>query len=113
MSKYLTGKIYQIISEETNKVYIGSTINTLSVRMSQHISAYKRWKNGNRNFCASFIILQYSNFAITLVEDYPCLSLQQLDAREKYYINLDKNSINFRTKIGKHENKQFMQNLKQ
>jgi hypothetical protein len=48
-----------------------------------------------------------------LVEDYPCLSLQQLDAREKYYINLDKNSINFRTKIGKHENKQFMQNLKQ
>ena len=36
MSKYQNGKIYKIVDNTNDNVYIGSTINSLNVRLSKH-----------------------------------------------------------------------------
>ena len=36
MNKYQNGKIYIITGSETDKVYLGSTIQTLGLRFTQH-----------------------------------------------------------------------------
>lgn len=38
ISKYQRGKIYKIITENSNDVYIGSTIQTLKARLTRHKS---------------------------------------------------------------------------
>ena len=44
---YQKTKIYKIISDVGDKIYIGSTTkDTLAKRMAEHRSCYKRWKAG-------------------------------------------------------------------
>ena len=45
MSSYQDGKIYKIVSLQTDSVYIGSTTQTLSLRMTQHKNDYRYWLN--------------------------------------------------------------------
>ena len=83
--KYDTGKIYKIVSDCTDKVYIGSTIRSLGVRFTEH-------KYNNTTHSKS--ILQYGQCRIELIEDYPCLNAEQLRRREGYYILNTPNCIN-------------------
>ena len=47
MPNYKDGKVYRLDCLTTNKVYIGSTCyKNLSQRLSDHVSKFKRWKNG-------------------------------------------------------------------
>ena len=80
--KYQKGKIYCLRSNDTDLIYIGSTIQTLSARKSGHVAAYKRYKNGNYNYMSSFELVKLNNFYIELVENYPCNSKCELDRRE-------------------------------
>jgi len=50
MSDYSTGKIYKIVNGIDNEIYIGSTIQTLKKRLSDH-----RWLAG----CAMKLVLHY------------------------------------------------------
>ena len=43
MRDYSQGKIYCIRSHETDLIYIGSTIQPLSIRMGKHRDSYKRY----------------------------------------------------------------------
>lgn len=81
MRDYRKGKIYRLISQHTNKIYIGSTIQKLSSRMSALKRQYG-WKEGNKDF---FEILCYDDCGIVLVEEYPCDSIDQLHMREQYW----------------------------
>jgi len=56
MTDYKNGKIYCITSG--NLYYIGSTINSLEVRLSAHKHKYKLWKNDKHHFVSSFKIIQ-------------------------------------------------------
>lgn len=88
---YNKGKIYKIISNNTDKIYIGSTCcNLLSSRFSGHNCNYKKYKLGEMSYITSFDILDCGNCQIILLEDYPCESKDQLRAREQYYIDLYK-----------------------
>jgi predicted GIY-YIG superfamily endonuclease len=42
----ITGNIYKIINNQNDDIYIGSTVETLSKRMSKHRYKYREWKAG-------------------------------------------------------------------
>jgi len=79
MNKYQNGKIYKITSKQTDDVYIGSTIQKLSHRMSGHKS------RDNTNSYLSRCITKYADATIELIEDYPCETHNELLWRERYY----------------------------
>jgi len=82
MCNYQEAKIYQIKSEQTDKVYIGSTTKKLSQRFSTHKRDYKRYLAGKYDYVTSFKILEYGDAYIELLEDYPCESKTELEHRE-------------------------------
>lgn len=89
MVNYGNGKIYKIVSSYTNMIYIGSTTKQyLSQRMDTHKSSLKGWMKGQRGYTSSFSILLFDDAKIILLEAYPCTSIDELRAREQYYIDL-------------------------
>ena len=89
MSNYQNGKIYKIMSNETDLCYIGSTTQTLSRRMADHRRNYKNWLNENSNgITSSYEILKYLDAHIVLIEKYPCNDKSELCKKEQEYIDL-------------------------
>jgi hypothetical protein len=80
------GKIYAIKSNQTELIYIGSTIETLNQRFSKHKNKYKRYINGGNIYVSSFKILQYDDAYIELVEDYTCNNKTELTKREGIFL---------------------------
>jgi hypothetical protein len=94
---YSNGKIYKIISNQTNEIYIGSTTKKyLCDRFASHTYHYRQWKNNLFNYLTSFEILQYADAKIILIETFPCKSKDELLAREQYWIDNIPNAINNR-----------------
>ncbi len=84
---YQNGKIYKLSSFETDKVYVGATIQLLYKRKSKHKSNYKNWLiDKHCDYITSYEIIKYGDFDIILLEEYPCDNKEQLHARERYYI---------------------------
>jgi hypothetical protein len=79
---YKNGKIYTIRSHQTDKIYIGSTTQTLTKRLSKHKGDFKCWKNGKYHYVSSFDIVKYEDSYIELLELCPCDSKMQLHKRE-------------------------------
>ena len=49
MPNYQLGKIYKIVDNTNNNIYVGSTCEpTLARRLSSHVRDYHVWKNGKR-----------------------------------------------------------------
>ncbi len=89
INKYQKGKIYKIVDSGYKKVYYGSTINNLSVRMAQHRDKYKKYQNGTYHKLTVYNIFDIygiENCKIELVEIFPCNCREELEAREGYYI---------------------------
>ena len=86
MVDYQNAKIYKLWSPSQNLVYIGSTTQKLSQRKTKHVSDFKSWQNGKKNFVTSFTILECEDNRIELIENYPCNSREELLKREGYYI---------------------------
>lgn len=74
MPNYSNGKIYAIRSHQTDKVYVGSTTQALSVRFGGH----KR----QSHYYTSTEILQHPDAYIELIENFPCENKDQLCKRE-------------------------------
>ena len=72
----MKGRIYIIRSKQTDKVYIGSTVETLNIRFSKHKS---------KQNCTSREILKYSDAEIELLECYECQDENQLRKKEGQY----------------------------
>lgn len=92
---YHHSKIYKIVAKDDTEClpYIGATTNRLATRLGQHKRNFKLWKNNKHNFITSFKLFeQYGpeNCEIILIEDYKCDNKEQLNSRERYYIeNID------------------------
>ena len=82
MPDYQQGKIYSLRSHQTDDIYIGSTVETLSRRMAKHRCDYKRWKEGKWHNVTSYELLQYDDCYIELIEKCPCNSKEELHQRE-------------------------------
>ena len=87
-NKYQRGKIYEIVCNTTGKKYVGSTINAkLCHRLSDHVSAYRRYLNGKlKSKYTSFNVLEGGNYKIYLLERCPCESKEELLKKERDYI---------------------------
>ena len=103
MSKYAEGKIYKIISDQTDLIYVGSTTEKyLSSRLTKHRSNYKGYLVGKYNYVTSFEILKYDDAKIILLELYPCQCREQLLAKEQSYIDIFKSkTVNIQNAFGK------------
>jgi hypothetical protein len=77
------GKIYMIWAGDER--YYGSTCDTLSKRMVGHRKKYKE-NPGATTAHKLFDIYGLENCKIELVEEFPCNSKQELEAREGFYI---------------------------
>lgn len=90
MVNYKLGKIYKIISDNTDKIYIGSTCAPrLCQRLSKHVSCYNNYTNYKRGYYfTSYNIIEKGNYRIILVEEFPCNKVEELTQREQFYIDL-------------------------
>ena len=86
MIDYKNGKIYKLVSNYFDKCYIGSTCQLLSSRLYQHKESYKRYLCEKFKFMTSFILFEFDNVQIVLIENYPCKNKEELHARERYWI---------------------------
>ena len=94
MNKFQNGKIYKIISNYTDDIYIGSTTQKLCKRLSNHKECFKCYNKGTKkDYLTSYKIVQYEDAQIILIEDYPCDNKQKLEARERHFIELN-NCVN-------------------
>ena len=100
MVKYSQSKIYKIIANGTDNIYIGSTTKLfLSQRMYFHRKNYDYWKNKNHGAKLAVYDL-FNDFGvekcqIILIEEYSCKSKDQLRMREQFWITQNKdNCIN-------------------
>ena len=87
---YQKGKIYSIRSPSTDKVYYGSTTQTLTKRLSLHNAIFKQYVKDNYCHVRSFDIIAYGDAYIELVENYPCTTKEELLRREGEVIRLNK-----------------------
>lgn len=83
---YENGKIYKLVCNTTGLQYIGSTIEDLHRRKRQHEKDYKNWKNGIYHYITSFKILEKNTYDIVLILEYPCENKQELERKEREYI---------------------------
>jgi hypothetical protein len=90
MPGYSNGKIYRLSSPETNAVYIGSTTRPLYTRMAEHRRDWKLLSTGvaNKGYkkTSATEVTQFPSVQITLLEEYPCESREELHARERHHV---------------------------
>jgi len=90
MTNYLEGKIYMITTNHNCKIYIGSTTLTLEERLKDHKTRYNLWKIDpeRQTFLSSFELLDFDDYKIELLENFPCETEQDLLNREGFYMKL-------------------------
>ena len=85
MTKYKTGKIYQIqFKIDNNEFYIGSTKNPLCLRMACHRYNIQTIKNALYDFVNAHG--GWDNFESEIIEKYPCRTKIQLHKKEQELI---------------------------
>lgn len=111
MVNYSRGKIYGLGCNITDEMYVGSTCKKyLSQRVAEHRKNHRKGLSGTANR-----IIARGNYTCTLLESYPCQNIDELRARERYWIENTPNTVNKqipgRTK--KEYNKQYCQDNKE
>ena len=80
-------KIYKIVDNTSDLVYIGSTQKEhLKQRLSQHKSDYHKYKKGGYRFVSAYQIFDNGDFDICLLENCIVNNLHELKLRERFYI---------------------------
>jgi len=111
MKDYSKGKIYKIVNDENDKFYIGSTIQKLCDRMTNHRT--------NKKFrCAIHNLgLDLYKCSIILIEKYPCKDNEELRTKEREYFDKYKKEckdlfLNIRRPIITKEEKKELHRIK-
>ena len=118
MINYNNSKIYKIVDNTNNNIYIGSTTEKyLSSRLSKHLGNYKRFLEGKVKTCCSCkLIFENNNFYIELLELVNCNSKDELHKKERYYIEnnvcINKNIPGRTNKEWKDDNKEKIKEWK-
>ena len=84
INKYQNGKIYKIWNDVNDEIYVGSTHDTLSRRMTKHRATVKT--NTSRRLYQTMNEIGIEHFRIELVENFSCKSKEELNAREGHWI---------------------------
>ncbi len=86
----MSGIIYKISSPKGEKVYYGSTTQTLAQRFNSHRSNYRL----SRGYCSSSILFEEYGIDNCIVEKIEEVEIDLLRERELYWIDIDENCIN-------------------
>jgi hypothetical protein len=102
-TNYGNGKVYKLISDATDFVYVGSTTqNLLAKRLFEHKKCAKNEKRTSKVYKVMREI-GIESFRIILVKDFPCERKEQLNAEEErcrkeiiyeHLLNTDKCYVN-------------------
>tara|TARA_R110000751_G_scaffold43398_1_gene100197 strand:+ start:221 stop:523 length:303 start_codon:yes stop_codon:yes gene_type:complete len=88
MLDYSDSKIYSVKCLETGLEYIGSTARKdIRARKREHKNHYQRYKRGTYGYNTVFQIIEKNNYSMEVVEEFPCVTRTELEARESYWIN--------------------------
>eukprot|EP01080_Neovahlkampfia_damariscottae_P009107 gene9107-gene1209 len=89
MVDYRNSKIYKIVCNVTNLVYVGSTTTPrLCQRLRKHKYNFTRYQQGIGKYYTSYEVLENNNYQIILIEGLPdCQNVEQLRSRERYWID--------------------------
>jgi hypothetical protein len=90
---YSAGKVYRIVSKQSDKVYIGSTVKTLAERYSKHVQCYRNYQKNEKHYITSCELLKFGDAEIQLIEDFPCESRAELERREGFHIRQNIGSV--------------------
>ena len=90
---YKNGKIYQILNNINDEVYVGSTTQPLCKRLYTHKSNSKGRVECKAPLYELMREIGKDIFYIELIELYPCNNREELRAREGYYIR-ERGSLN-------------------
>jgi gas vesicle protein len=112
MPDYSLCKVYKIISNQTDKVYIGSTCQELSQRLADHRQTYNRYLKGKTHYVSSFEILKYPDAKIILVQSYQqCQSNMEKLMYEQCWIDcydcVNKYRAYLSTELAKEKKKEY------
>jgi predicted GIY-YIG superfamily endonuclease len=101
----MKGLIYKITSKNSNKLYIGSTTQTLQKRLYEHRHNYIRYLKWNTKYTSSYEILKCNFCKIELLEEIEFTDKRELLDLENYYVNNTKNVVNIVNMTGKYKMK--------
>lgn len=93
----IKGIIYMIKSKNSDKIYIGSTIHTLNVRLYRHFYDYRRYLTTRPTaYITSFELIKHGkeNIIIELIEKNEFNNIRELREKEMEYINKFDNVLN-------------------
>ena len=85
MPNYQLGKVYKLVNDDDDQIYIGSTTQRyLCNRMTIHRNDHKLGRK-----MSACKILEKTNPRIVLIELWPCNSKDELTAREEHHRKLN------------------------
>ena len=111
INRYNKGKIYKLVSNQTDKIYVGSTCkDRLCQRLAQHKKCYNHWlKDNNNGYTASYELFKLGDVEIILLESINCNTKDELLKKEREYIEKHKEILvnkRFKPIITKEEEKE-------
>ena len=80
------GRLYKIMDKTNDNIYIGSTTQTLSMRLKGHVNDYTKFLNGSTKFLSSFFVLENNFYCIELIEEIEFKNKKELLHKEGFYI---------------------------
>lgn len=92
MVNYQDGKIYKLVNTDNTLCYVGSTTESLARRKAKHHCNYKCWKSSGKKttlYTTSFKLFDNDEdgVSIILLEKYPCKDKNELEARERCWMD--------------------------
>lgn len=88
---YKNGKIYKLVNDVNDDIYVGSTASTLAKRKGNH---KKHALVKNSTIYKTMREIGPEHFDIILIESFSCNSKDELRAREDYWIRQLKPALN-------------------
>ena len=85
MPDYSRGKIYKLVNNVDDKIYVGATCGTLRLRKSCHKCHSK--KNPDRPVYKHLNEVGWENVNIILIEEIKCENKMELSRRERHWID--------------------------
>lgn len=83
---YTKSKIYKIVFDESDKVYIGATTRTLRDALNNH-KGQSKYSYEPRTLYKFVKQHGWHTAHIELIEEYPCTCLKELEDRKNSYID--------------------------
>jgi hypothetical protein len=91
-NRYANGKVYRLVNDVDDEIYVGSTCLPLHKRLYYHKS--KARAEPNIKVYQHLNNVGFDNVSIVLIENFNCQSKEELLGRERYWIDELKPSLN-------------------